>query len=125
MNKINVYDGKKIKPMNIGVKNTGGDTFDYPMNLDTEVKVCDSKFGLYRDNLKKSNIGGEMGVIPCRQVNISTGRKEAIEPEYSYRVHQGLARGTSGMLNMPFVNRNAPLIPAMDSFNPGIESRVF
>ena len=125
MNRINTYDGPKIPPMKIGVKNTGGDTGDYPTSLNPEVSEANSTFGLFRDNLKKTNVSGEYGVLYCKMVNTAVGTKEVIPSEYSYKVHQGLARGTSGMLDMPFVARNATLIPYMDSFNSGIQSRVF
>lgn len=125
MNKINTYEGKPIPPMKISVKQTGGDTGDYPMNLNPEVSEGTSKFGLFPHNLKRTNVSGEYGVLYCKMVNTAVGTKEVIPAEYSYKVHQGLARGTSGMLNMPFVDRNAPLIPYFDSFNSGIQSRIF
>jgi len=126
MNKVNTYDGPKIPPMKIGVKSTGGDTFDYPMNLSTDVSPANSKFGLFRDNLKKTNVSGEYGVLYCKQVNTALGRREAIPEEYSYKVHKGLGRDEpSGMLDMPFVNREATLIPYMDAFQAGMPSRIF
>lgn len=126
MNFVNTYEGKKIPPMKIAVKSTGGDTFDYPQNLNTEVGETNSKFGLFRDHLKKTNVSGEYGVLYCKMVNTATSTKEAIPPEYSYRVHQGLGRNEpNGMLNMPDVDRSAKLIPRMDIFSSGMPSKLF
>jgi len=108
------------------VKSTAGDTFDYPSKLNIEIPDTNSKLSLYKDNLKKTNVSGEYGVLYCKMVNTATSTREPIPAEYSYKVHKGLGRNEpNGMLDMDYVDRSANLIPYMDSFSSGIQSRIF
>lgn len=78
---------------------------------------------VWRDYYRRINIGGELGVLPCKRVNIAVGRSEAVPEENSYQIHTGGFRNEpAGLRSSQFVKTDNPILKQSDIFNAGFVS---